>query len=293
MTMYIPTSSIGAVIGRGGNNIANIQKKAQNLCSSKSASNVRVSIVGHKYQNQEGVLTTSTDEEKISYPHEDTVQLSNDPNSALPGGTSSIVPSTYTSLDWSSTDWTPVVVKADVAAVLFIGKQFDGMTTLQDTIIDVPISRQRHASIVGKRGTTLMGLSDSTQTRIMVPPKDLKHDVIQLEGPMDNCIQCLQELGNILYPSNNSIGGSSRSAGNKDENASETKAPLPISQVIVMQQLPSQTKLRSIGRKTETSIKKKKSGDEWQVTIMGKSEAQVQSAVTALQKWQENSKNTA
>ena len=53
-----------------------------------------------------------------------------------------------------------------------------GSSVIQDVIFDLPIGRQRHASIVGKRGLTLQQLSASANCRIWVPPKELKLDVV-------------------------------------------------------------------------------------------------------------------
>eukprot|EP00980_Cylindrotheca_fusiformis_P030583 scaffold25074_cov157-Cylindrotheca_fusiformis.AAC.1 len=121
MTLYIPTSSVGAIIGRRGSNIANIQRQAQNLSSATNSSNVRVSIVGHKHQHQQQQESaTLSNEEKSSAMNEDAAGSAPSSEPGASGGSSSssstVVPFTYTELDWSDPDWTPVVVKADVAA---------------------------------------------------------------------------------------------------------------------------------------------------------------------------------
>jgi hypothetical protein len=125
---------VGAIIGRRGSNIANIQRQAQNLCSSTSSSNVRVSIVGHKHQQQHQESAFSNEEEFSTMSDDMTSSAtSGELMSSANSNSSSVVPFTYTELDWSDPDWTPVVVKADVAAALFVGQQFDNLTTLQDT----------------------------------------------------------------------------------------------------------------------------------------------------------------
>lgn len=208
---------------------------------------------------------------------------------------SSVVPYTYTELDWSSPNWTPVVVKADPAAALFVGQQLDHMTSLQDVILDLPIGRSKHSLIVGKRGLTIMNLSASTKTRIMVPPREVKHDLIQLEGPLENCIACLKELAKVVPLVEEQLSAS--------ENGKPTPTKQPPQsfenphhqnfahqQTIIVQQLPSQTKIRSTGRKTDTIIKKKKHEEAWQLTIMGHSASEVALAVSILQKWNDNAK---
>ena len=289
MTLYIPTSSVGAIIGRRGSTIAQIQRQAQTLSSGNTAP-VRVSIVGHnqKQQPQQPPPPPQqpTEDDKAEVSQTDSASPSADAQATTTSSSSSIVPYTYTELDWSSPEWTPVVVKADPAAALYVGQQLEGMTTLQDSIIDLPIGRQKHAAIIGKRGLTVMNLSASSNCRIMVPPRELKHDFIQLEGQLDNCIQCLQGLAALFPGTNNS--NSTETHPSKSTNTQPNDFAHQTS--IVMQHLPPQTKLRSIGRKTDTIIKKKKQEENWLLTVMGQSDEQVTIAIGMLQKWSENAK---
>lgn len=130
---YIPTNCVGAVIGHRGSTIAQIQRYAQQVGSGP----VRVSIVGH--ENEEGESSSS-------------------------------VPYTYSELDWSSPDWTPVVIRADPCAALAAAQRLEDMVDeFDEVVMDVPISRNRHAALVGKRGLVLANLSADTNVRIMVP----------------------------------------------------------------------------------------------------------------------------
>jgi predicted RNA-binding protein YlqC (UPF0109 family) len=300
MTLYIPTSSVGAIIGRRGSTIAQIQRQAQTL---STESNVRVSIVGHQQQKtpqQSSQSVIDVEDDVVATP------LSDEGGPAVASTSSSVIPYTYTELDWSSPNWTPVVVKADPAAALFVGQQFESMTSLQDVIMDLPIGRSKHSLIVGKRGLTIMNLSASTQVRIMVPPREFKHDLIQLEGPLENCIACLEELAKIIPMDDELDNVPNNSNATSGKPATPSKPPASSNdshhhhhhhhqnfdhqQSMVIQQLPSQTKLRSIGRKTETIVKKKKHEEAWQLTIMGHSTEQVAAAVSILQKWNDNAK---
>lgn len=268
MTLYIPTMSVGAVIGRRGSTIAQIQRQAQQL-TPNGAPPVRVSIVGQKASQ-----TASSDGgpawNDTATPQEspNTSQTPEASTSSSPPNPSAVIPYTYTELDWSSPQWTPVVIRAGPAAALYVASKFEELCSSMDCcILDLPIGRQRHAAIVGKRGMQVMQLSADSQCRIMVPPKELKQDIIQLEGELKNCVKCLQGLANILQ--------------NQDFKKTATHQLQ-----LVVQSLPSQTKLRSVGRKTDTIIKKKKAEDEaWQLTIMGNNESQVQNALQLLQKW--------
>lgn len=281
ITMYIPTTCVGAVIGRRGSTIASIQKQAQ----TPNSPPVRVSIVGHNHHanaagngeaaSPSGVFSTPT--KSMTGTGMDSPQPNLLPNSNLDSATtalesySSSVPFTYTPLDFSDPTWTPVVIRADPLAALTVAQKLEPLCngSLQDSIVDLPVGRQRHASIVGKRGLTLMQTSADTACRIWVPPKELKLDVLQLEGQLSNCCSCLKVLTELL-------------AHEKTQKATHQAQ-------LVVPSLPSQTKLRSVGRKTDTLIKKRKlpDGDCWQLTILGSSEPEVVNAHAILLKWAE------
>ena len=271
LTCYVPTSSVGAVIGRQGRTIANIQRSAAQraVSSSSPPPPVRVSIVG-------------PDEPVES------------------------IPPTYTPLDWSSSDWTPVVIRAEVCQVLVAAKLLQDIVTeanLDDVILDLPIAMQKHAVIVGKKGLVLANLSADTNVRIMVPSRDVKVDIVQLEGPLSNVLSCCEKLLKKAAdaPSSSASTSTSTAGGNNNTGGGSTSTTRT-SESIRVQQLPSQTKLRTVGRKTECVIKKKKVASslttteggeqqqqqqqEWLLTITGNTPEQVSSAVNMLQKTQ-------
>lgn len=223
LTCYIPTASVGAVIGRRGSTILQIQRHAQQI---GGAGPVRVSIVGH-------------DDDDVPY--------------------------TYSELDWSSPDWTPVVIRANPCAALAAGQRLlETVGELDEVVLDFPLSRTKHASLIGKRGLVLANLSADTSVRIMVPAKEVRHDIVQLEGELGNVRKCLNKI--LLR--------------------CEAK-PLPAS--LRVDQLPSQTKLRNVSRKTETTIRKKKLDDDnsWQLTVSGASPENIQAAVGMLDRRQD------
>lgn len=222
LTCYIPTTSVGAVIGRRGSTILQIQRHAQQIAGQGP---VRVSIVGH-------------DEEDVPY--------------------------TYSELDWTSPHWTPVVIRADQCAALATGQRLlDIVGEMDEVVLDLPLARSKHASLIGKRGLVLANLSADTSVRIMVPQKQVRHDVVQLEGELLNVRKCCERVLQLC----------------------ETKPPPTTLQLPA---LPSQTKLRNVSRKTETTIRKKKMDDDsWQLTITGTTADQIQAAMTMLERWQE------
>jgi hypothetical protein len=126
----------------------------------------------------------------------------------------------------------------------------------------------------------------------MVPPKQLGHNVIQLEAPLQECCSCLDAIAAKLQlgsnsnyttatttaattnnsgseekelhngpkistsPSKNSKNSTTNNNNNKANPNSKPTNNFSIT--LVIQPLPSQTKLRNIARKTETKILKKR-----------------------------------
>lgn len=253
LTCYVPSQCVGVVIGRRGSTILQIQKYAQQYSSNQnntpnnSSSQVRVSIVSQQ----------ETD-----------------------------VPYTYSELDWSSPNWTPVVIRADPSAALAAASKLDSILAaelkeeppyMDDVVLDLPLSRAKHAALVGKKGLVLQNLSADTRVRIMVPRKDLRHDVVQLEGALGDVERCLEQMLTLI---SNADAKKKRQAPSSE--SPQQQPPSEQSQVLTVSALPSQTKLRNIARKTDTVITKKRTEeDTWELTVSG---LQVAAAVALLEK---------
>eukprot|EP00533_Pseudo-nitzschia_delicatissima_P010092 CAMPEP_0116091586 /NCGR_PEP_ID=MMETSP0327-20121206/7585_1 /TAXON_ID=44447 /ORGANISM="Pseudo-nitzschia delicatissima, Strain B596" /LENGTH=580 /DNA_ID=CAMNT_0003582949 /DNA_START=116 /DNA_END=1858 /DNA_ORIENTATION=+ len=326
ITVYIPTACVGVLIGKRGSHIDSIQKlaaKESTKFQSSSRGTRNKSKPNNKGHSSNGSLSTvAPDSVRISvvnYPpppsntqqsfdqHFKNLQGTESGNTSTPspqqqiGGTSAGmmdmgVPPTYTELDFSDPQWTPIVIRADPIAAIYAANAIHDICCPEYVvdrnqlvyIIDIPVpavaatnnANLRHASIVGKRGNKLIQLSADHKCRIMVPPKQLGHDVIQLEAPLKECCSCLKAITGKLQsggsdekeplgdatktsPSspnsknakNNATKGNNPSNKNKNENSNGKSS---FQTTIVIQPLPSQTKLRNIARKTETKILKKR-----------------------------------
>jgi predicted RNA-binding protein YlqC (UPF0109 family) len=322
LTCYIPSSSVGAVIGRRGATIAQIQKQAQQVGTSNGA--VRLSIVGHQNENEiaaaaaAGALEDSAlqlqlqlpSSPQASSPEQSPVQVAtqNLASTSTPlQAASSSVPYTYTELDWSSPLWTPVVIRADPCATLTAAQLLrEKVGRMDDVIMDIPLGRNKHSGLIGRRGFVLANLSADTSVRIMVPSRELRHDIVQLEGDLDNVKQCLERVlvitsdipggkkkapttngSNINTNTNANCNASTSAARQQDKKDDEGET-----ETVTVSVLPPQAKLRTVGRRTDTSIKKKKVDDNnWEIIVHGPSAEGVKSAVATLQKWNEDNSN--
>lgn len=329
VTIYIPTAAVGAVIGRKGQTIAQLQKIAAEKASSNHP--VRVSVVGREQLQQMNIQLPE------SYLMATKASEMNSSNAGFYGGgtpstsTAASIPYTHTELDWSNPSSTPVVIRADPAAALVAATILQDIVLKQqlqqnsngisctssasriasnsssnaitdgeersdsdcysfedDVILDVPISRHKHAAVVGKRGAVLASISAEYSVRIMVPPPPLpstimgsseRHDIIQLEGLLANVKPCLLKVLQVAsgaYSSN----ANKASEGNKTEdnrgNMNKKQAqpnpsskpsegamgPISHQQTIVLTAPITQAKMRNIGQKTDTTIRKKKKVDD-------------------------------
>ena len=333
ITVYIPTACVGALIGKRGSNIDSIQKlaakeSAKSQASSRGARNksskqnknsssntpkavspdsVRISVVN--YPPPPGSSQQSFDQD---YKHLQNLGIESGHTSSSGqqqhhhqqvGGPSAAAmmdmgaPPTYTELDFSDPQWTPIVIRADPIAAIYASNAIHDICCPEYVvdrnqlvfIMDVPVpavaatntnnSNLRHASIVGKRGNKLIQLSADHRCRIMVPPKQLGHDVIQLEAPLKECSSCLKAIMGKLQaggpdekeqpgdatnmsvstpPSKNSKNNATNKGNNNGKNRNDNSAKNNFQSTLIIQPLPSQTKLRNIARKTETKILKKR-----------------------------------
>lgn len=289
LTAYIPTAAVGAVIGRRGQNVEDLQRRAAQSATTRQP--VRVSVVGHDLKHSAVAAPTAA----LSSP----TSPSFGGGGATEGGpsattlttpttpSSSSLPYTYSALDFSDPAWTPVVIRADVEAALAAGRGLSDACNgkLDQVVLDVPLTRHRHASIIGQFGRTIAKLSADHDVRIMVPHKESRMDLIQLEGDLENVASCLMEILRIAsrHGNNNS---SSNNPGNKQQ---RDDSSLPADSLMVAT-APTQTKIRNIAKKTGTTIKKKKLDDNsaaWELLVTGKTTDQVAAAMALLRKWRD------
>lgn len=329
ITVYIPTACVGVLIGKRGSNIDSIQKLAakESLKSNSSSrggarnksvkqnnknngggnqkavspESVRISVVNAQHQqNFEHFKNSHILGETVNSSNSGQQQQQQQQHMAGSSLMDMGVPPTYTELDFSDPQWTPIVIRADPIAAIYAANAIHDICCPEYVtdrnqlvyIMDVPVpavaagntnnANLRHASIVGKRGNKLIQLSADHKCRIMVPPKQLGHNVIQLEAPLKECCSCLkavlvklqtggytsgneekeqqhQQQGDATKtslatpPPKNSKNNAAGNKGNKNDNGKNS-----FQMTLIIQPLPSQTKLRNIARKTETKILKKR-----------------------------------
>ncbi|KAL7573793.1 hypothetical protein ACA910_007822 [Epithemia clementina (nom. ined.)] len=291
MTLYIATASVGAVIGRRGQTVANLQKSAAQVASTHQP--VRVSVVA---ATKEGLgNTTNTNNNTTNgeglYPQQaaTTMTATTVGPPMTPGSNHNIMNNsgsdyhTYTPLDWSDPAWTPVVIRADAPAVCHAAlglvellskapgapmhhntnnnnnnNNSNGSSSsssnptallqnshllMDQVVLDVPLARQKHATLVGKRGQTLATFSAETAVRIMIPQKNTPYhyhrhpnsqhpssDLIQLEGDLWNVLVCLANLmswlvqpPSLLATNNHTLPPAAAAAANSNNNNNNTK----------------------------------------------------------------------
>uniref|UniRef100_A0A7S3L1B4 K Homology domain-containing protein n=1 Tax=Amphora coffeiformis TaxID=265554 RepID=A0A7S3L1B4_9STRA len=205
--------------------------------------------------------------------------------------TTTTLPHTYSGLDFSDPNWTPVVIRADVEAAMAAGRGLEEVCNgqLDQVVLDVPFPRHRHATVVGKHGLTIAKLSADHNVRIMIPHKDSRHDMIQLEGdllPVQQCLIDLLQLASRIMPaaSLKRDDGATSSGGSNTQQQQEHQ----VSDSLLVPLAPSQTKIRNVARKTDCSIKKKKYADGWQLFVAGKSAEQVAAGIALFRKWRDD-----
>jgi len=132
--VYIPSDDVGAVIGKGGSTVVNLQKVA---------------------------CARAVQAEQLIDPRSN--------NETLPRLT---IPTSYTPHN-APPLWSCVIIRGTVLSVLHAGILLLGIVSDSDQCVcSVPLTRSRHATIIGSRGTTIRKLSADNAVRILVPNKD-------------------------------------------------------------------------------------------------------------------------
>ena len=117
---------------------------------------------------------------------------SNNTSTAASGGGNNHHPNSTNNVAASTTTTATTTTKKHTFTI-------DAMSLWMDQVIcDIPLARQKHGILVGKRGQMVAALSADTQVRIMIPQKQARLDMIQLEGDLYNVLVCLANIVALL-----------------------------------------------------------------------------------------------
>ena len=208
LAVYVPPTSVGAIIGRGGRIILNISREAMKR-SLGHAGSVRINVLGsgnHAINFNSsggggggsnycgdallfGDGSTNNDSETAGKYHNDYPNNSSD-NCHDSNTHDNFGP--YDDVD-NNDKWTPVIIRGDPVGAFAAVRQIlpilsaesasnnsslgNNFTTSNETscihdgiVLDVPIHWSKHNLLVGPDGHTIAALSATYQTRIMIPP---------------------------------------------------------------------------------------------------------------------------
>jgi len=200
LTVWISSDAVGALIGKSGASIYTIQQAA-------IAAGQKQTILG--LQNHANHLIPKS--HAHLYAPSVRVKVPTTPNTPCL--------------------WSPVVVEGPPSCCFAI---FDVLQTLMEpeydgVVLEIPLPRSRHATIIGNKGATIRTLSADNNVRINVPPKneflppvngdaggDNKHRdtpnpsrdyaankkevaAVTLEGSPPNVAKCLHELLGVMH----------------------------------------------------------------------------------------------
>ena len=291
LTCYIPPYRVGAVIGRRGATILHIQREAAKQSRGHSSA-VRVSVMGSH----------------VTLDHSNNLHINNNDGNTNTGNTSNSQNNANNeekkNVESNADEWTPVVIRGDpcgafAAAKLLVPLLSTGSTSgdennsdvMDDVVLDIPIHRSRHAAIIGRKGLTIATISADHNVRIMVPHRVSANEdtsnkqihVVQLEGQLDQVIECCAHMLSIVcsnssqtsYSSthtNNSVSQNG-SSDNKSETASSNEVNSndnsPSSNAKPKKFIESSitvpgnvnlslTRIKQIGKSTNTVIRRRK-----------------------------------
>eukprot|EP00574_Skeletonema_japonicum_P005446 CAMPEP_0201722956 /NCGR_PEP_ID=MMETSP0593-20130828/7154_1 /ASSEMBLY_ACC=CAM_ASM_000672 /TAXON_ID=267983 /ORGANISM="Skeletonema japonicum, Strain CCMP2506" /LENGTH=485 /DNA_ID=CAMNT_0048213979 /DNA_START=120 /DNA_END=1577 /DNA_ORIENTATION=+ len=170
LTIYVPPSAVGAIIGRGGRTILSIQQEAKRRSLGHDMG-VRIHVVGGTSNNNNSSAAPSSGMATWNY-NEYQQQQQQQQQSASQQNESDDVD-----------DWVPVTIRGDPIGCLEACRLIIPLVdrpqdpTYLTIVLDVPIHRAKHNLLVGKRGIVLAFLSASYETRIMIPPNELMSNV--------------------------------------------------------------------------------------------------------------------
>ncbi|ACI64994.1 hypothetical RNA binding protein [Thalassiosira pseudonana CCMP1335] len=176
ITIYVPSYSVGAVIGRGGKTILNVQREAMKRSVGHTGP-VKISVLGG-YNNPSG--TSGGGDKKggpSSYKNDGTASTYSTWNYNEYYNQQQTQHSDITDPESDEDDeWTPVIIRGDPVGCLSAARQVIPIIDRAhdpDIVFEVPIHRTKHNLLVGKKGVVLAAMSATFQLRIMIPPNDL------------------------------------------------------------------------------------------------------------------------
>ena len=205
--MFIPSDDVGAVIGKRGSTVLNIAKVAQ-----------------ARAYNIDKDSTIKKEMPKITIPIMSTSSFSSNSSSSSNSNSNSNKDSDeYINSGGPSSLWSEVQICGDVTSVIEAGNLLLTLVTDSDQVVaSIPLTRSRHATIIGSRGGTIRKLSADNAVRIMVPNKgDGKSDgkgdgngqersdqptfnkrevaPVLLEGEFVDMVKCLHEILSMIH----------------------------------------------------------------------------------------------
>ena len=173
VTIYVPPNTVGAVIGRGGKTILNVQKEASNR-SLGHAGAVRINVLG----GNNSPSNAAAEEEVFSAPQaaQGATWNYHEYHSSVQRGEEDAALKT----DEEDDEYVPVIIRGDPVGCFAAVRQIMVLVYNRhdsDVVFEVPIHRSKHNLLVGKRGLILAALSAEYEVRIMIPPNDLMENV--------------------------------------------------------------------------------------------------------------------
>jgi hypothetical protein len=175
ITIYVPPTSVGAVIGKGGKTILNVQKEAMKRSLGHTGA-VRISVLGGNNSP-----SNNMDEEAEFFPstsqaqgatwnyheyHSSVQKEEEDANNVK--------------TDDEEEEFVPVIIRGDPVGCFAAVRQILPLVYHRhdpDVVFEVPVHRSKHNLLVGKGGLILAALSAEYGVRIMIPPNDLMENV--------------------------------------------------------------------------------------------------------------------
>lgn len=200
LTIFVPPHTVGAVIGRGGRTILNVQREAMRRSAGHVAP-VRISVLGSNSSNSNnsgqgnanGHANQQQQQHEAAHANQGDAfpsQQRGHPSSTTwnyreyltqqqqltqPGDANRPGESPPGEADDDSDDWTPVIIRGDPVGCFAAVRQILPLVDHahdRHVVLEVPVHRANHNTLVGKGGVTIAALSAAHEARIMIPPNE-------------------------------------------------------------------------------------------------------------------------